>query len=205
MRVGLFGGSFNPPHAGHLAVARAVRAALRLDQVWLIPAARPPHKPDHPEMAPPADRLAMARLAAEGEDGLDVCDVELGRSGPSYTIDTVRELKAAHPATGFAWLLGADSVDELPTWRQAEALVREVELVVVTRPGHDLEQNLAVVARELGPAAVEALRRHVVAVEAPVSSTEIRRRIRAGEPWEDQVPAAVAGYIRSRGLYRRSA
>jgi nicotinate-nucleotide adenylyltransferase len=202
--VGLLGGSFNPPHAGHLEVARAVRAALGLDEVWLVPAARPPHKPDHPEMAPAEDRLAMSRLAAEG-DGLGVCDVELARSGPSYTIDTVRELKAAHPGTRFAWLIGADSVDELPTWRRAGELLREVDVVVVTRPGHDLEQNLAVVARALGPEAAAALRRFVVEVEAPDSSTEIRRRIRAGEPWEDRVPPRVAEFIRARGLYRRSA
>lgn len=204
MRVGLLGGSFNPPHVGHLQVARAAREALRLDAVWLVPAARPPHKPDHPEMAAAEDRLAMSRLATR-EEGLGVCDVELLRSGPSYTIDTVRELKAAHPGTRFAWLVGSDSVDELPTWRRAQELLREVDVVVVTRPGHDLEANLAVVAGALGAEAADLLRRFVVEVEAPVSSTEVRRRIRAGEPWEDQVPPAVAEYIRSRGLYRRSA
>lgn len=206
--MGLLGGSFNPPHAGHLAMARAAREQAGLDEVWLIPAARPPHKPDHPDMASPEDRLEMTRLAVRDQPGLGVCDVELSRSGPSYTIDTVRELKRAHPEASFAWIVGADSVDELPTWRSAAELLREVEVVVVTRPGHDLEQNLAVVERALGPWAAAALRRRVVVVEAAVSSTEVREQVRAGaRGWEARVPAPVADLIRARGLYghRRSA
>lgn len=204
--MGLFGGSFNPPHLGHVAVAQAVRDALGLDALWLMPAGKPPHKPDHPEMASAEDRLEMTRLAA-GEAGLEVTDVELRRTGPSYTIDTVRALEAAHPEAEFHFLIGADSVDELPTWHRAAELLAEVPFVVVARPGHSIEEGLAVVARELGPEAAASLRARVVrAPELPISSTAIRQKIKDGDPtWRNDVPPGVARFIEERGLYRRSA
>lgn len=204
--MGLFGGSFNPPHRGHLAVAKAVKDELGLDAMWLVPAGKPPHKPDHPDMASAADRLEMTRLAAE-EAGFEVTDVELQRKGPSYTIDTVRALEAANPETEFHFLIGADSVDELPTWHRAAELLREVPIVVVARPGHSIEEGLAVVARELGPEAAAALRSRVVqAPELPISSTEIRKQIKDGDAaWRRDLPPQVARYIEERGLYRRSA
>ncbi len=203
MRVGILGGSFNPPHLGHLAVARAVRDRLGLDRVVLVPAARPPHKPDDPDLAPPRDRLAMTRLAAEGE-GFEVSGLELERQGPSYTIDTVRALRAERPDDELLFLIGADTVDELPTWKEAPALLREVAFVAVNRPGHDIEDNLQVLAEGLGEAAAAAVRERVVTMPPqPISSTEVRRRIQAGEDWEHLVPPEVAAFIRAEGLYGR--
>ena len=205
MRVGLFGGSFNPPHVGHLAVAQAVRAALELDEVILIPAARPPHKPDEPDMASPLDRLRMSEALATQDAWLSASDLELSRSGPSYTIDTVRELKADRPEDRFFWLIGADTIGELPTWKDADALLREVDLVPVNRPGHDVEAGLQAVAASLGSDLATGLRERLVTMPpAPVSSTEIRRRALAGEPWDELVPAAVATIIRAEGLYGRN-
>lgn len=205
MRVGLFGGSFNPPHLGHLAVARAVREALGLDEVVLIPAARPPHKPDEPDMASPLDRLRMSEALAAADSTLSASDLELSRSGPSYTIDTVRELKATRPDDSFFWVIGADTIGELPTWKDAGALLREVELVPVNRPGHDIEAGLQLVSQALGEDLATGLRERVVTMTpAPISSTEIRRRVLAGEDWDELVPAAVATIIRACGLYGRN-
>jgi asparaginyl-tRNA synthetase len=204
VRVGLLGGSFNPPHEGHLAIARAVRDALGLDELILIPAARPPHKPDNRDMASPRDRLEMTRRAAEA-DGFGVSDLELLRVGPSYTIDTVRALKAERPGDTFFWVVGGDTVGELPTWKSAAALLAEVAFVPVARPGYDLEAGLAAVEQHLGAEAAAGLRERVVTV-APqdVSSTEVRRRVLAGETIEGLVPSTVEAFIRAEGLYGRN-
>ena len=203
MRIGLLGGSFNPPHRGHLEVARTVRKALGLDEVWLLPASRPPHKPGHLDMAPPADRLNMTRLLAR-EPGLEACAVELQRPGPSYTVDTLAELRRLHPEHEFSFLIGGDTVGELPTWKDAARLLRETAFVVVCRPGYELDEGLAHVARELGEDLAQRLRERVVTMEPrPESSTAIRRAILEGAPWEHNVTDDVADYIRANGLYRR--
>lgn len=202
MRVGLLGGSFNPPHRGHLAMAQAVRRALGLDRVLLIPAARPPHK-DGAEMPSPEHRLAMTRLlAAEDPDGLEVSDIELRRAGPSYTIDTVAELEAARPGDELFFIIGADTVGELSTWRRAPELLRRVRFVVVNRPGHPLEDELEELSRELGPELARDLGQRVVTMEpVPISSTEVRRQVRAGEDWAGAVTPGIASYIRAERLY----
>lgn len=145
----------------------------------------------------------MTRLAAAAA-GLEVSGLELEREGPSYTIDTVRALRAARPDDELFFLIGADTVDELPTWKEAPALLREAAFVAVNRPGHDIEENLRVLARGLGADAAAAVRERVVTMPPlDVSSTEVRRRIAAGEPWEHLVPPEVADYIRAHGLYGR--
>jgi len=203
VRIGLLGGSFNPPHRGHLALARAVRSAL-CERVLLVPAARPPHKPADPEMAPARHRVAMLERACAGEEGLEVSALELEREGPSYTIDTIRALRRERPGDELAFVIGADTVAELPSWKEAGTLLREVAFCVVNRPGHAIDEALAVVARALGEDVAAGLRERVVTMEpAPVSSTEVRRRIGAGEPWAHLVPPAVAEYIRAEGLYGR--
>ena len=148
MRVGLLGGSFNPPHRGHVAIALAVRDAMELDEVLLIPASRPPHKPSNRDMASPQDRLTMAERAAADREGLGVSDIELRRQGPSYTIDTIAALKAERPEATFFWIIGADTIGELPTWKRAEELVREVAFVAVNRPGYDTDRGLAALFRK---------------------------------------------------------
>lgn len=205
MRIGLFGGSFNPPHAGHLAVAQAVRAAHDLDEVILIPAARPPHKPDERDMAPPTDRLQMAEALAAADPSLRVSDLELSRIGPSYSLDTVRAFKSERPDDTFFFVIGADTVGELPTWKDAETLLTEISFVPVNRPGHDISAGLATVARDLGQNHATGLAERTVTMPpAAISSTQIRRQILAGEPWEDLVPAGVATIIRAEGLYGRN-
>jgi asparaginyl-tRNA synthetase len=203
VRTGLLGGSFNPPHLGHLAMARAAKEALGLDEVLLVPAARPPHKPLAADMASPHDRLTMARAAAASVPGLGVLGVELERLGPSYTIDTLRLLQAQRPGDEFFFIIGGDTVGELPTWREAAALLREARFVAVTRPGFDVAAGLAVVTKALGATVAERIT-VVTMPPVPISSTEVRRRAREGLPWEELVPPGVADVIRTERLYGRS-
>ena len=134
---GVLGGTFDPVHLGHLHAARCVRFAFELDEVLLVPSAVPPHK-SRPGIASPEHRLAMARLAAEGEPGLSVSTVELDRGGVSYTIDTLTELSAARPHAQSLFIVGTDAFLELRTWREPDRLVRTFDLVVVDRPGSAL-------------------------------------------------------------------
>jgi nicotinate-nucleotide adenylyltransferase len=191
-----FGGSFNPPHCGHLDTARAVAATTGYEKVVLIPSKKPPHKPDSADLASAADRLAMCQLAAATDStGLfEVCDLEIRRNGPSYTLDTARKLRASgHNVVN--WLIGADMLLNLPQWHKPRELLNEVNFVIVARPGYRLDwQKL--------PAEYRHLKDHVV--EAPaidISATDIRRRIRAGEPIGGLVPPAVERYIAEHRLY----
>lgn len=189
-----FGGSFNPIHYGHLRCAQAVADQAGYERVVLIPSARPPHKPDTPDLAAPADRLAMCRLAIEGLPTFEVDDMETRRSGPSYTIDTAQELRQ-RGWTSVHWLIGADMLLYLPKWHRPLDLLREVDFVVMARPGWTLDWTAL-------PPEYRHLKEQVV--EAPqiaISSTEIRRRVRAGEPIDHLVPPAVARYITDRTLY----
>ncbi|MBI4577869.1 MAG: nicotinate (nicotinamide) nucleotide adenylyltransferase [Planctomycetes bacterium] len=189
--IGLLGGSFDPPHRAHLAMARAVRAARSLERVLLVVAPAPPHKEGRP-LAPYEDRLHMVRLAIRGHAGLEASDLERGRTGPSYTVDTLRELLARSDSP-LEFIVGGDTVPELPTWREPAELGRLATFVAVQRPGVPAG----------GLPAPPGFR--LVRVEFPpdaVSSTEVRRRVAAGLPVEDLVGARVAAYILQRGLYR---
>ncbi len=186
MRIGVLGGSFDPVHRGHLALAEGARDALRLDRVLLVPAARQPHKPAGP-VASAEDRYAMLRLATRGRRGIELSDLELERPGPSYTVDTLRALRQSLPADGELFLLlGADAAADFPGWRDAEAIGRLATVVPCSRPGHALPDG----------------DRSVVPVTTPdVSATAIRRRVARGEPVADLVGPDVAAYIAARGLY----
>jgi nicotinate-nucleotide adenylyltransferase len=198
MRKLCFGGSFNPIHHAHLLCARAVAEARGFDRVVLIPSALPPHKLQATELAPPQDRLAMCRLAV-GEDPLfEVNDLELVRSGPSYTIDTVRQLRRSG-WDHVSWLIGADMVSILPQWHEPLQLLREAELVVMARPGWSLNWDAL-------PEPYRALREQVV--ETPlmdISATTIRRRVAAGRSVRYLTPDAVCDHIARRQLYRQTA
>ncbi len=192
MRVGIFGGSFNPPHTAHLIVAELVREAGGLDRVLWIPAARPPHKPEA-DLADADHRLAMTRLAVAGNPAFDVSDLELRRTGPSYTVDTLRALQTAHPDVAFTLILGGDSFRDFATWRDPDEIARRVTLLVYDRPGSTYE------------AVPERFRARARFVETPllaISGTDIRRRVREGRTIRYLVPEPVRQYITAHGLYR---
>lgn len=209
-----YGGSFDPVHLGHLAVARAVRDALDAE-VRLLPAADPPHKARTGASA--LQRLHMLGLAVEGEIGLAVDAMELEREGPSWTVDTVATLRERHgPRRPIAWVVGGDSLLQLDTWRAWRDLFSYVHVLAVARPGAplgtgDIASRAPAVAREVGPRRCEPLslaRRPAggfavleLAGLRPESSTEARRRIAAGGDWEAMLPAAVAAFIRDARLY----
>ncbi|MBI5369052.1 MAG: nicotinate (nicotinamide) nucleotide adenylyltransferase [Planctomycetes bacterium] len=201
-RVGILGGSFNPIHQGHVFVAEEVATRLALDRVLLMTACVPPHKAAR-DLAPAADRLAMVRLAAAGRPRLVASDLEILRGGTSYTIDTLAALAAADPADERFLIVGADSIAELPAWHRAAEIERRAQWVLVARPGYDLLGALPRLDPILTPEGRARVRRHCLEIAAPpISATEIRRRVRAGAPIRDLVPAAVADYIVERGLYR---
>lgn len=193
-----FGGSFNPIHHGHLICARAVAEAGGYGRIALVPTGQPPHKPVSQDLASGADRLEMCQLAIAGSPWFEVNSSELSRQGPSYTIDTVRELATAtaHP---IHWLIGADMLIYLPKWHRAAELLREVHFVVMARPGWSLDWTLL-------PPEFHGLKANVV--QAPmidISATDIRRRVAVGASIEYLTPPVVENYIRSRGLYRQIA
>jgi len=190
----LFGGTFDPIHLGHLVVADHVAEAARLSTVLFVPAGRPPHKEGQP-LTPAADRLAMVELAIAGNPRFSVSRLELESGhGPSFTIDTVRRLRAAGERD-VALVLGADSLVELVSWREPEALVSESRVLVVERPGVDLER---------APAHLVARVTFVAAPRLDISSREIRARVAAGLSIRYLVPEPVREYIREHGLYRRA-
>ncbi len=210
MRIALFGGSFNPVHVGHLAIVEAALDGLRLDGVILVPCAVPPHK-DVSGLAPARDRVAMLRLAIRGRPGLGISDVELRRKGPSYTLHTVEAVREAmRRARGgrrrrdaLYLIVGADMLKDLPNWYRAKRLIRLARVAAAGRPGWSLTALRRPLARAFGAAFVRALERNRFdAPLLPVSSTAIRRRVRAGRPVRGLVPDAVAAHIRRRRLYR---
>lgn len=189
-RVGVFGGTFDPPHVGHLVTAVNVRYALGLDVVLLVVANVPWQKAMRP-VSPAADRLAMVEAAVGGIEGLEASRVELDRGGDSYTADTLAELRRRSPSDELFLVLGSDAAGGLPTWVRAEEVRALATLVVVTRPGSEA----------LDPPAGWV---HV-GVEVPrleVSSTDLRARVVDGRPLDWLVTAPVVAAIRERGLYR---
>lgn len=202
MTLGVLGGTFDPIHNGHIAAADAAQRALTLDAVTLVPSHIPPHRQD-PVGASGEQRYAMAVLAAAGRPGWTTSRIELDRQGPSYTFDTLTELRRDLPGTQIFFILGADAFAEIATWSRYPAVLDLANFVVVSRPGITLDsirERLRPSAFSLQPSA----KTRVILVEATtpdVSSTEIRRRARAGETLTGLVPDSVANYIHSHGLY----
>ncbi len=201
-----FGGTFDPVHNGHLAVARALAELRGFERVVFVPTSNPPHKPA--ASADAADRLAMLELATAGEELLAVSEVELGRSGASYTYDTLLALREEYgPSVRLHWMIGADMLAELHKWHRAEEVVEMAEFVIVMRPPwHErIEEVFRTLEGHFRPDVVEKLRSSVVDTPlVDISSTDIRRRVAAGEPVGDLVPDEVAAYIARRGLYCRA-
>ena len=189
-RVGLFGGSFDPVHNAHLALATTALDQLRLDELRWIPVGEPWQKSRR--LADRADREAMVRLAIAGEPRFVLDRVELRRSGPTFTLDTVRELVAAEPGCRWFLILGQDQYASLHTWRDWSELLSLVCLAIANRPGAALAVN---------PQIAKAEHQTVPLPMMDVSSTEVRRRVAAGESIADLVPDTVARYIGQRRLY----
>ena len=189
-RVGLFGGSFDPVHNAHVALAKTALDQLHLAELRWIPVGQPWQKTRR--LAPAADREAMVRLAIAGEPCFVLDRVELRRRGPTYTLDTVRELAAAQPGCQWFLLLGQDQYASLHTWRDWRELLGLVTLAIANRPGAPLAAN---------PRIARAEHRVVQLPMMDVSSTEVRRRVAAGEAIADLVPGAVARYIETHRLY----
>lgn len=197
-RLGVFGGTFDPPHRGHVRVATDVADRLDLDRMLWVPARVSPFKRE--EAVTDAEiRLEMVRRAAELDPRFEVDARELDRPGPSYTIDTLEALRSEHPDAEIFLVLGADQFEDFPRWREPERIVRVARLAVMNRAGASPRS----VAPEVA-AAVEGLEQAAVFVpvtDVDVSSTGVRRRVAEGRDPADQVPRAVADVIRARGLY----
>jgi nicotinate-nucleotide adenylyltransferase len=190
-RIGVLGGTFDPIHIGHLAAASEVFAALSLDRVLVVPAAEQPFKRGA-QVASGADRLAMARMAVAADPRLDVSAVDIERGAPTYTIDTMTDLDAAHPGSTWYFVTGADALARLDEWRDSARLRQIATFVGVTRPGYDVPAGLG----------------DIPLVEVPalgVSSTDVRRRVSLGLPIRYLVPDVVADYIGEHHLYRGGA
>lgn len=192
MKIGIFGGSFDPPHAGHLIVAEHARAALGLDRVLFVPAARAPHKLPGGS-AEPADRLEMLRLAVADNPSFEVSDLELRRGGVSFTVHTLEELRRERPGAGLILLIGADNLVEFHTWRDAERILDLAEVVAMTRPGVQAERADPRTARRVTVCQVPSI---------GIDATTVRRRVREGKTIRYLVPRSVEEYILARGLYR---
>jgi len=194
-RIGLLGGTFDPIHVGHLFMGEVAADRLGLERVIFIPAGNPPHKLSEPE-AGPEHRLAMVNEAVRGTPGFEVSEIEIRRDGPSYTVDTVQEIRSTiGPRVEIYLIIGSDSLHELAAWRRSEELVSAVTLAVCPRPGFPAEA-----ASPPRGSRVNVL--DTGGVSFDVSSTAVRKLIREGRSVRYLVPAGVFEYIRASGLYK---
>ncbi len=196
MRVGILGGTFNPPHLGHLVCAQEAYRELELDRVMLIPAGVPPHKPVDDEPGP-EHRLALCRLAVRDDDRFEVSDIELRRDGPSFTVDTLRMLRSQAPDNELVLIVGGDIAAGLPRWKQPERVLELATLAVAKRRGTTREA----VSDALGAVDGGERARLFAMPRIGISSTMVRRRVRAGQPIRYFVPDGVVDYIHRQRLY----
>ena len=193
MRLGLFGGTFDPIHLGHLILAESCREALELDRVWFVVAGVPPHKQEG--RTPVGDRLEMVRIAIAGHPAFEVSEIEAHGSGPHYSYSTLERITEERPGDDLFFLIGADSLLDLPGWRRPERIAELAHVVVVGRPGFALPELMP----ELGAGA-----KRVERVESPlieVASSDLRRRVGEGRSIRYRVARGVEAYIGAKGLY----
>lgn len=212
--AGLFGGTFNPLHNGHLGIIKFVQQACGLEQIFLYPSATPPHK-SNDNLAPARDRLEMVRQSIAGLDGFSASDMELRRRGPSFTIDTIEDFKAAFgPGINFHLLVGSDAFFDITTWKEKDRIFAAVPVIVMLRgappdpgavasfidehisKGYTLRDDQRFVHRDLNPIRICRVPR------IDISSTMIRDRVRLGKPITDLVPGPVEAIINAKDLYR---
>lgn len=220
MKIGLFGGTFDPIHLGHLRAVEEVAEAFDLSKTYLIPAARPPHKP-HREISPAGDRLEMMRLAAGSRASFEISDIELRRTGPSYTVDTLNHFKQTAPDRDYYLIVGLDAFLEIDTWKAHLEIFKQVPVIIMARPGGSPEpalspwqavadfirQNISGGYRITDAGACDADGGyepiHFIDVSLlDISGTGIRDSIRRGKSIRYLVPEKVEDYIRQRGLYQ---
>jgi nicotinate-nucleotide adenylyltransferase len=195
--IGIFGGTFDPPHLGHLIIATELQYVLGLDRVMFIPAGDPPHKA-YQHVSSPQDRVAMLRLALTETPSFAISTVEIDRTGPSYTVDTLRLLTEQIEGARLIFLMGEDSLRDLATWREPNQIATLADLAVATRPGVSVDVDAV-------HTAIPETRGKVQLVAVPeigIASRDLRRRAAAGLPIRYQVLPAVDDYIRENGLYR---
>ena len=202
MRLGLLGGTFDPVHYGHLLLAECCREQCRLDAVWFLPAAVPPHKQDR-ELTPAGQRIEMLKLAIAGNPAFSVCRYETDRGGVNYTVDTLTHVSEEDPSRELFFLLGADMLLDLPQWRNAPRVCELALPIVVRRPGCD-PIDFDCLRGIASPERIELIRRQRVEMpEIGISGTDLRRRVSLGQSIRYRVPRAVEMYIETHGLYQQ--
>jgi len=205
MRIGIYGGSFNPVHLGHLIAAECCREQARLDRVLFMPAATPPHKQGQ-LLADAADRVAMLTLAVGGHEAFAVSTIEVDRGGVSYTVDTLAVIAERHPHDTLVLVLGPDALAQLPTWREPRTIADRCELVAVERERLD---DVAAIARDAGLADLLGQERLAALIASRVRmpaigvrASDLRAAVAAGTSIRYRTPRAVEAFVMSRGLYR---
>ncbi len=214
MKIGLFGGTFNPFHNGHIQISRHVQTAYALDRIFFIPSAVPPHKPDH-NLAPAACRLRMVTDSIQGLDGFFVSDRELLRTGPSFTIDTIQEFKRDQPRADFYFMMGSDAFLDITTWKHTDQIFKTVKIIVMLRgEWADIDMIISFVDENLSKGysfnymtnVFSHSDRYDIAIcrvpKIDISSSMIRDRIKQCLSIKGLVPAPVENLIRERKLYR---
>lgn len=197
VRIGILGGTFDPPHIGHLVLADCAIESLSLDRLLFVPAADPPHKPGETR-AEVGDRLAMLQRAITADSRFEFSSADVDRPGPHYTVDLIRILQACHPGADLYFVMGSDSFRDLPTWHTPKELVAIARFAVMQRPG-------ASVALDMHEAVLPGLARRTTLIDAPsieLSSTEIVERLCEGKSVRYLVPDTVLQYIKSRQVYQ---
>jgi len=197
MKIGVFGGTFDPIHDGHLAIAEEVRKQLSLEEVWFVPAGQPWLKTER-VISPEAQRVKMVELAISGKSYFKLSLLEVSRPGPSYTIDTMVELKRQFKTAEWYFIMGWDSLTSLPLWKDSSRLITLCRLVAVPRPGSS-QPDLAALEKN-----IPGLSQNVIMLDKPnldIGATEIRARVAGGLPIDRMVPAPVAKYIKQNRLY----
>jgi nicotinate-nucleotide adenylyltransferase len=196
MRLGVFGGTFDPIHLGHLILAEQCRESCGLDRIWFVVAGAPPHKRGGRTSV--THRLEMVRIAVAGHPAFSASEIEASRPGPHYSVETLESIKRENPEDDLFFLIGADSLADLPSWREPMRIAQVATIVVVNRPGFDEVDPASL--RDFGPGA-----HALVSVTIPpigIASTDLRERLAEGRSVRYQVPRGVEAYIEAQGLYR---